>query len=230
VALSHRVGSEPGSAAHPRDDPLRSPPATRGRRSRWADPRLWAGVLLVLASLVVGARVFAAADDTVAVWAMSHDAVAGSRISSRDVRRAQVHFDDAAQAQRYLSATAPLSAAARLTRDVGAGELLATSAVSAGRSGVRRQLPLGVAASGVPAGLSPGDRVDVWAVPSSDSPPRRPPANALHDVTVTAVSGAGLGGLGGDRQILVSLPAGTDVGAVLATLDGSSVVLIKNGG
>jgi hypothetical protein len=190
---------------------------------------MWAGVLLVLASLVVGARVFAAADDTVPVWAMSHDAIAGSRLTSGDVRRARVHFDDASQAQHYLSATAPLSAAARLTRDVGAGELLAASAVSAGRSGVTRQLPLGVAASGVPAGLSAGDRVDVWAVASSDSPSRRPPVDALRDVTVTAVGGAGLGGLGGDRQILVSLPAGTDVGSVLAALNGSSVVLIKNG-
>ena len=45
------------------------PAALRGQRPAWRDPRLWIGIVLVAASVVVGARVLAAADDTVQVWA-----------------------------------------------------------------------------------------------------------------------------------------------------------------
>ena len=41
----------------------------RGHRPAWRDPRLWIGVVLVAASVVAGARLLAAADDTVQVWA-----------------------------------------------------------------------------------------------------------------------------------------------------------------
>jgi hypothetical protein len=49
----------------------------------------------------------------------------------------------------------------------------------------------------------------------------------LKDVTVTQVSAAGPGGLDSDRQILVALPADTDIGAALAALNGTSIVLIE---
>jgi hypothetical protein len=101
--------------------------------------------------------------------------------------------------------------------------------VSVGGGAVDKQLPLGVGASGMPEGLAAGDRVDVWAVPASDSSGRRSPVAVLRGVTVTAVGGTGLGGLGGDRQLLVTLAPHTDVGRALAALNGSSVVLIQNG-
>jgi hypothetical protein len=182
-----------------------------------------------LASLLVGARVFASADDTIAVETMNHDAVAGTALTPGDLHLTSVHFSDAAEAERYLTAGTPLVAGATLTRDVGVGELLAASSVTSGAGPVTKQLPLGVAAAGLPAGLSPGDRVDVWAVSSSDSTSRRSPVAVLRDVSVAAVSGTGLGGLGGDRQILVTLGSGTDVGRALAELNGSSVVLIRKG-
>jgi hypothetical protein len=43
-------------------------PALRVRRPGWRDPRLWIGVVLVAGSVVAGARLLAAADDTVQVW------------------------------------------------------------------------------------------------------------------------------------------------------------------
>ncbi len=229
MSLSHRLGSERRKTAPPPDDGPASPPASRGRRSRWADPRLWVGVLLVLASLLVGARVFASADDTVAVETMNHDAVAGSALTPADLHLTSVHFADSSQARRYVTTAAAIVAGATLTRDVGAGELLTATSVSVGGGPVDKQLPLGVGASGMPEGLAAGDRVDVWAVPASDSSRRRSPVAVLRGVTVTAVGGTGLGGLGGDRQILVTLAPHTDVARALAALNGSSVVLIQNG-
>lgn len=229
MSLSHRVGSG-SSPAGALDVAPESPPAVRGRVSRWADPRLWVGLLLVVVSLIAGARILAAADDTITVWRLNHDLMAGSAVTSADLTPTRVHFADAADEQRYLSATTSPPAGARLTRDIGAGELLAVSAVTTdGSAAVQQQLPLGVAAAGVPAGLSPGDRVDVWAVPSSDAAQRGHPIKVLADVTVTAVNGSVAGGLGADRQILVALTEGTVVGRALAALDQASVVLIQNG-
>lgn len=229
MSLSPRLGSERRRPAAAPDEAPASPPALRGRRSRWADPRLWVGVLLVLASLLVGVRVFATADDTVAVETMNHDAVAGSALTPGDLHLTSVHFADSSEASRYVTSAATLVPGATLTRDVGAGELLATTSVSVGDGPVDKQLPLGVGAAGMPAGLAAGDHVDVWAVPATDSSRRRSPVAVLRGVTVTAVGSTGLGGLGGDRQILVTLAPRTDVGRALAALNGSSVVLIQKG-
>lgn len=118
-----------------------SPPANRSRRPRWRDPRLWVGALLVLASVVVGAKVLAAADDTVAVWALNRDVAAGMAITASDVQATRVHFSSAADLSRYWLADQPLPTQAHLTRDVGAGEMLAKSAVSSDTTAVPHQLP-----------------------------------------------------------------------------------------
>ena len=70
------------------------PPALRGHRSGWRDPRLWIGVVLVAASVVVGARVLAAADDTVQVWAAAADLGAGQRVDADDLVAQRVRFAD----------------------------------------------------------------------------------------------------------------------------------------
>ena len=49
------------------------PRATRSRPPGWRNPRLLLGIVLVAGSVVLGARLLAAADDTVAVWAVSAD-------------------------------------------------------------------------------------------------------------------------------------------------------------
>ena len=55
---------------------LRDPASTRAAAGGprhppgWRDPRLWIGVAIVAVSVVVGSRLLAAADDSVAVWAL----------------------------------------------------------------------------------------------------------------------------------------------------------------
>jgi hypothetical protein len=205
-----------------------SPLASRQRTRRWADPRLWAGALLVLTSILVGAAVLSSADSTEPVWRLSRDVPSGSPLVGADLERTLVHLDDST-VQLYLSAEQPLEAGVRVTRDLRAGELLAASAISADTSPAPQLLPLGVPGAGVPAGLAPGDRVDVWAVASLDDRSSAPPSLVLRQVAVSAVSAVGPGGLDSDRQILVELPDGTDVARALSALNGASVVLVEDG-
>ena len=78
----------------------------RVRPPRWLDLRLVLGVLLVLASVLVGARIVSAADATVPVWAVAGDLAAGTELTAEDLVAVDVRLDDAADA--YLStATRP---------------------------------------------------------------------------------------------------------------------------
>ena len=90
-----------------------SPPASRLALPRWFDTRMALGILLVLASVVVGAKVFSSADSTTSVWAASRDLPAGSRIDRSDLRSVQVKLADGKQ---YVSAAGAVPAGYVLTR------------------------------------------------------------------------------------------------------------------
>src|SRR4051794_29363305 len=81
---------------------LVSPTAQRTGRPRWLDVRLVTGILLVLISVVVGARVVAAADTSEPVWVAAHDLAPGTQLSPDDLVRGRVHLYG--QDGRYLSA------------------------------------------------------------------------------------------------------------------------------
>src|SRR5579862_1206409 len=76
--------------------------APRLASARWLNPRVGLGIALVLGSLVVGARVVAAADRTTAVLVAARDLVPGERITAGDLGVARVHL--AATGQRYVAA------------------------------------------------------------------------------------------------------------------------------
>lgn len=210
-----------------------SPDAARQRHSRWRDPRLWLGIVVVLASVVIGARVLASADDTVAVWQVAHDVPAGDDVTQSDLRATRVHFEDASAAAQYVRVGQPLPPGAHAVRDLHSGEMLAASAVSSAATRATRQLPLGVGATNQPADLRAGDHVEVWAVADpaggQDSDLRSAPTLVLRDVTVLSVGSSQLG-VSGERQILIGLDAAVDVGAVLRATVGASVVLIRLAG
>ncbi len=231
MSLSHRDVSRPSSVDRTGEHAGVSPTAQRVRVHRWRDPRLWLGVVLVLASVATGSALFARGHEAIVVWSVTDDLRAGMEVTAADLRVERVDFADASTAGRYWSATEPPPDHAVLTRDLAAGELLAVDAVR--QSGHRPdQLPLGVDPRGVPAGLQVGTAVDVWAVPSSASGAgdERDSVRVLAGVTVTAMSGSGPGGLDSQRQVLVALPDRTPVGEVLDGLRDADVVLVRVSG
>src|SRR3954471_16343060 len=114
------VRTSPTSAADPAAVPPRPAPRLL-TPPRWLDLRLVLGVLLVLGSVLLGARVVSAADATVPVWAAAGDLAAGTVLTADDLVAVDVRLDDAANA--YL-ATSTQPAGRTLSRAVSAGELL----------------------------------------------------------------------------------------------------------
>jgi len=178
------------------------PRATRTASPGWRDPRLWIGVAIVAASVLLGARLLSTADDSVAVWELTGDAAAGTELSADDVVATRVRFADADDAARYVSASDPLTPGTRLGRDVAAGELLPRSAIGApGGSGLA-ELPLDFGDSGVAATLGRGDRVDVFVTSaSSDADAADVPLRGV--VVLDVIRGSSsLGSAGGVQVIL----------------------------
>ncbi|GAB4062590.1 flagellar protein FlgA [Angustibacter speluncae] len=137
---------------------LPAPPAARLRPPSWRDPRLLVGVLLVLGSVVLGARVVAAADDTEPYYVAARAITPGDRIGPDDLRVVDVRLGDAGEG--YLGADAGPAADLVATRTVAAGELVPRGSVGAA-SDVALQ-PVAVPVTTLPDGLRAGTVVDVW--------------------------------------------------------------------
>src|SRR5215212_3855361 len=118
---------------------LPGPTPRRLRPPRWLDLQLVLGLLLVLGSVLLGARVVSAADATVRVWAATDDLAAGTVLTSDDLVAVDVRLDDAARA--YLSTTTRPEGRT-LSRAVSAGELLPRSTLVESAELVQLALPV----------------------------------------------------------------------------------------
>jgi hypothetical protein len=211
---------------------LPSVPANRLRRPSWRDPRLAVGVGLVLLSVVLGARVVAAADDTQPAWAAAHTLTPGDPVGPEDVQAVQVRMDGDSRA--YLPATGDLPEGLVALRGVGTGELLPPSGVGE-VEGVEVR-PVGIpVSSALPAGLRKGARVDVWVAEpdveraGSFSQPRRLVAAA--EVAEVNEGGGALGtGNSTTVQVLVGEQELPEALAALANGADVSLVLLPGAG
>jgi hypothetical protein len=220
-----RTPAPVGASAEARPGPT----PRRVRPPRWLDLRLVLGVLLVLGSVLLGARVVGAADATVPVWAVTGDLAAGTRLDAGDLRAVDVRLGDAADA--YL-ATSTRPEGRTLARAVRAGELLPRAALDPTTELVQLALP--VQSGYVPPALERGQLVDVYAVAD-------PAAGAdvadgsvtpvVRKAPVAAVSGRSQGVLSTPTtaiQVVVSVAA-DDAPDVLAAIAGRPLVVVVHG-
>lgn len=196
--------------------PPQVPPAARAVRKGWRDVRLWLGLALVALSVVGGARLFAARDDTVAVWRATADLQPGLPVDPASLTRVRVHFDSDADADRYLLAEDG-DPAGQVVRAVGAGELVPVAAVDAQAHEALTTVSMELPSAQVPGHVAPGSRVDLWVRPDTaggvDPPLNRGTGRAhrlLDDVLVLeAPRPDALAGMTTTRQIVVGVAAGT---------------------
>lgn len=207
------------------------PPVTAARRVQapsWRDPRLLVGLVLVLASVVLGARVVSAAQQTVGVWSLTRAVGAGQPLTSADLRVVQVHLDEAT-ATAYLPASEGLAGDLVALRGLTQGELLPRTAL--GRTGDLSSRPVTVPVSGnVPQGVQVGALVDVWVVRSDGAPNGSVltgPDLLVETAEVSAVvTGGGALGARSGADIQVVVPQDAMPAVLQAVSDDDDIVLV----
>lgn len=216
------------------DGPPTAPTATRSRPPGWRNPRLLLGLVLVAASVVLGARLLASADDTVPVWAVARDLPVGATVSVDDLQRRQVRFPDSATADAYLPADDALPVGSRLGREVSGGDLLPRSALARDDGPALEEVPISVVSDDLPATVRQGSHVDVWVTPKVSAVAGQRPAatKVLDDVVVVAVPrAADQLAPQSTRQVIVGVPesrAGS-LGTALGAVSDGHVVIARHG-
>ncbi len=212
--MVHDTEPAPRPAAPP-------PPAQRSPASGWRDPRLWAGVLLVAACGVLGARVLGAADDTVEVWAVVGDLGAGDEVGAEDLVATPVLFGEAGGLDRYVEVTEELPADLTLTRGLGAGELLPRAALGDAAQAGTVQIAVAVDDVRVPSSVGAGSVVDVYLLsggaatdddtavpaPGEQDAGRQRGDRVLEGVTVLASSAEQDFASAGQRKLELAVPS-----------------------
>jgi hypothetical protein len=218
-----RTASVPAAPAEVPSGPI----PRRVRPPQWLDLRLVLGLLLVLGSVLLGARVVTAADATVPVWSVAGDLAAGTVLTADDVVAVDVRLDDVAGS--YL-ATSTRPEGRTLSRAVRAGELLPRSALAEPDRLVQLALP--VQSGYVPPGLERGRLVDVYAVadPAAGTASTADGGVALvvGSAPVQAISGRTDGVLSTPTttvQVVVSVAEGT-ASQVLGAIGGRPLVVV----
>lgn len=230
------LGTRPGTRAVAQEPAEPAGPVPRRvRPPRWLDLRLVLGVLLVLGSVLLGARVVAGADRTVPVWSAAGDLAAGTVLTAADLVPVHVRLEGAGGA--YLSTTTRPQGRV-LSRAVRQGELLPRSALDGAPAQVQLALP--VQAGYVPPGLGRGARVDVYALPTAGAAQAAEAGQdaapgvvaVVRDATVQGVSGRSTGVLSAPTatvQVVISVPAEQAPG-VLAGVGGRSLAVVLHDG
>jgi hypothetical protein len=206
---------------------LASPPARRVTRPRWFDLRLITGVLLVLVSVVVGAKVVAASDKSEPVWVAARDLAAGTQLSADDLRRGKVHLYG--QNGKYVSAKSGPPVGYVLTRSVGRDELLPVAAItSPADARPFRLVTVPVAPLHMPPKLAAGERVEVYVTAKESGTQQTKPRLVFAGAVVQSVTtgGNGLSGANGDAAVVLRVPPGA-VAALVAGLRGGEVDLVR---
>ncbi|HEX5018640.1 MAG TPA: hypothetical protein VFX15_13770 [Actinomycetes bacterium] len=186
--------------------PPPSPPGATLERRRWSDPRLWVGVVLIVASGLGIVWAIEAADERVSVWALRSDVPAGSPITADHLTTVDVQVPVLAS---YWPASEPVADGLSATRDFAAGELLTRTGVDSERDGDIRIVTLPVLRNQMPADLAVGGRVDVYVVERGASgEPAGEPQLVLRNAIVAGVDGDSgtFGGTSLEVGVSLSLP------------------------
>jgi hypothetical protein len=184
-----------------------SPTAARLGSPSWLDGRLVLGVVLVLVSVLIGAKLLASAETSQQVWVATHDLSPGTVLATGDLELGKARLFGASKL--YLAGDKPLGYVVQ--RGVSASELLPRDALSEpGPAVARREITLPVASGHLPPDLTGGQQVDVYVTPD-DKAARAglkalEPRLVLEALTVSRVQrGGGLGSSGQDQSVVLAV-------------------------
>ena len=188
------------------------------------------GVLLVMGSTILGARLVAAGDETVQYWALDHAVAPGDPVSADDMVPVRVRLSTEVSGN-YVRAdeefSAPLDSLQWGERGA-TGALVPRSSLLPKAAAGRSQLPLSVATGASPDDLARGDLVDVWVGPGPGDDPAEEAVRVLQAVRILATSddSASVGGSLA-QTVLVDVSDAKLGGSVVGTVSSGHVTLVR---
>lgn len=189
------------------------------------------GVVLVLASTVLGSVAFASQDDTVRYWSVRGDVSQAEPVTQGDLVATSARLTGGA-ADRALRVSESLPD--RLDRlvwdhDLSGGTLLSADDLVRARDSSVVELPLAVTVGSLPRDLERGQVVDVWVGPGSgDGGGTQEAARILSAVPVVSVSRASAGGDGATSTVVVDTGTREIAASVLVGIGTGHVTLVRH--
>jgi hypothetical protein len=209
-----------------------APTPRRLARPKWLNVRVVGGIVLVIAAVLIGARVIGASSQTTAVWAAQRNLAAGTVLSQDDLTSVDVNLGDNSSLYLAPGSTSPIGMT--VVNPMAKGELLAASAVAA--SGDGRVVAIGVAPGNMPPGVSHGSTIDLYLTKGQGAGSEAQATTELigKDMTVQSVTAPATGGLSGatsnEYQLSVLLPADIADKLVRVLPTGEPIVVLVSGG
>jgi len=205
---------------------LPAPPAARLRPPAWLDGRLIVGVVLVLASVIVGAKVVASSGHFDEVWAASHDVAPGATLTKDDLVTVKVRFHD--HGGGYYSASGKTLAGRTTIAPLSAGQLIPTAALPAQPPTQTRLVTVPVAKLHMPhVGDLQGKQVDLYVtVDGTVGQPQQPPQLVLANVTVADVIAQSSLADSGNSGVVLQVPS-QYVRAVVGAVESGSIDVVR---
>lgn len=140
-------------------------PVMRLRRPRWKDPRLVVGIVLVLASVLMGSLLVSRLAQTTPVLVARTALLPGEVLDAEDLTTVELRLGD--QETLYLGSLEAVPEGAVLTQPVRAGELLPAAAVGQPDAVRLRPVVIPVDAA-VAESVAPGATVELWHTPATE--------------------------------------------------------------
>lgn len=150
-----------------------SKPIAKANR-KTQDPRLWLGILLMVAAMIAGQVVVSGASARVPAVTLSSNLAKGSLIQVSDLRLVEVSVP---ASENLISAPSEIIGKVAST-DLFAGDLITVHSIENEFAKDIRSVSVPIRAGHLPA-INPGEKVDIWTTPSLDGVAVPGPANLI---------------------------------------------------
>ena len=155
--------------------------AKTNRKSQ--DPRLWLGILFIVAAMIIGQLVVTSASVRVPAVALNSNIAQGALIQESDVALVQVSVPNV---ENLISVPSDVVGKVATT-DLFAGDLVSVHSISNGFASDARNVSVPIRAGHLPQ-VSPGEKVDIWMTPSLDGVALPGPASLIISNAVIAAA------------------------------------------
>lgn len=190
-------------------------------RAFWADARFFLGLVLIAVSVAGVWFLVTASRQTTPTFVAARTIVAGQVVSADELRVVEVALG---QSQGAYLAPDALADGLVATRTIEAGELVPAAAV--GSADASRSTTVVVrSATDVPASVTAGTVVELWAAPAAEQGRFGAPAILVPDATVVSVTRDD-SVIGGGAASLELVIARSDVADTLAAIAGESALSV----